>query len=89
MATYYSDIVNKRSCVYRLYDAAGDLLYIGISTNPLGRISQHRSKRPWGKEIVRDEVEWFDGREAAKDAERWAIHFENPRHNLMRPEVEI
>ena len=49
--TYYSDICNKKSCVYWLYDADGELLYVGLTTNPLGRVSQHRCKQPWGKEI--------------------------------------
>jgi predicted GIY-YIG superfamily endonuclease len=85
--TYYSDICNKKSCVYWLYDADGELLYVGLTTNPLGRISQHRSRQPWGKEIDDYEVEWFPNRETAKSAERAAIHYDNPLHNVVRPAV--
>jgi predicted GIY-YIG superfamily endonuclease len=86
--TYYSDYCNKRSCVYRLYADSGELLYIGMSLNPEGRVAQHRSKQPWGKEIDHYTCRWFPNREAAKAAERSAIHHEDPLYNLSRPRME-
>lgn len=82
--TYYSDYCDKPSCVYRLYDTDGDLLYVGMTVNPLGRIPAHRRKL-WGSEIDHQTLEWFPNREAAKAAERSAIHHEQPAHNLVRP----
>lgn len=86
--TYYSDYCHKPSCVYWLYAADGSLLYVGLSRNPLGRVSQHRSKRAWGALIDHYEVEWYPNREAAKAAERLAIHYDNPIHNLVRPAMD-
>lgn len=42
------------AAVYRLYDAANRLLYIGSSHNPGVRQQEHR-KKPWGSEIARRE----------------------------------
>lgn len=84
---YYSDMVNRRTCVYRFYDINDDLMYVGISLNLEGRLSKHR-RREWWPEVDRMEVEWFDGREAAKAAERSAIYHENPTYNITRPQME-
>lgn len=84
MATYYSDMVNRRTCVYRAYDAAERLLYVGISMNLDGRLAKHRSAA-WWPAVAEVTVQWFDGREAAKAAEREAISRENPLHNVARP----
>lgn len=85
--TYYSDMVHRATCVYRLYDAADRLLYVGLSMSPHGRFEKHKRK-PWWRDVERTEIEWFAGREAAKAAERSAIHHENPLHNITRPRME-
>ena len=84
MATYYSDMVNRRTCVYRTYDHDGTLLYVGISMNPDGRLYQHR-KSAWWPLVDEVTIQWFDGREAAKAAERRAIDDEEPLYNVARP----
>lgn len=84
MARYYSDMVNRKTCVYRFYDEDEQLLYVGISMNLEGRLTKHHS-RGWWPEVVRCDVEWFEGREEAKAAERAAIAREHPIHNIMRP----
>lgn len=87
MATYYSDYYKKPSYLYRLYSADGDLLYVGMTLNPLGRIPTHKRKA-WGKSIASCTTERFPDRESAKAAERSAIHHEKPRYNLTRPRLE-
>lgn len=84
MATYYSDMYKRRTCVYRLYSELGDLLYVGISVNPQARLAQHR-RRDWGRGVADVTVKWYDDRESAKAAERAAIRDENPLHNIVRP----
>lgn len=85
MARYYSDMVNRPTCVYRIYDGPeGDLLYVGLSMNIDGRIAKHRSSG-WWPEHADIAVQWFDGREAAKSAERRAIVEEGPIYNIARP----
>lgn len=84
---YYSDYYQKPSCVYRLYDAEGNLLYVGMALDLTPRIMAHKRKA-WGHLIASHTVEWHENREAAKAAERLAIHRENPAHNLVRPNLE-
>lgn len=86
MTHYWSDMYDKPTCVYRLYDIEGRLLYVGLTKNPPGRLPAHRRKA-WGPEIASHVLEWFDCRDAAKDAERHAIYHENPVHNVTRPKV--
>lgn len=42
----------RRAAVYRLYDAAGTLLYIGSAYDPEQRVERHR-KKPWWPQAVR------------------------------------
>lgn len=88
MAThYYSDMVDRKTCVYRAF--IGDrLAYVGLTLNPKGRFSAH-SRKPWWREVTRVDLEWFDGREAAKEAERAAIRDESPLYNIYRPKVAV
>jgi prevent-host-death family protein len=70
-----------RTALYRLYDEAGVLLYIGISHQPEVRFEQHAKFKEWWPQVVRREVEWFDDRPTAAAAEATAIRGEDPAHN--------
>jgi predicted GIY-YIG superfamily endonuclease len=87
MPRYWSDMCDLQTCVYRFYDVDNHLLYVGISMNFEGRLAKHR-RRPWWPSVARQTFEWYPNRTSAKDAERWAIHHENPLHNLTRPRME-
>lgn len=69
--------------VYRLYDAAGALLYVGMSESVFYRLEQHVKKRPWWSEVDHAEIEWFATREQIVDAELCAIRTESPRYNIQ------
>lgn len=84
MARYYSDMVHRRTCLYRAYDAAGQLLYVGISMSLDGRLTKHR-RTEWWPLVAEITVQWFEGREPAKAAERAAIIAEAPLYNRARP----
>jgi predicted GIY-YIG superfamily endonuclease/antitoxin (DNA-binding transcriptional repressor) of toxin-antitoxin stability system len=70
-----------RTALYRLYDAAGTLLYIGISHQPDVRFEQHAKLKDWWPRVARREVEWFDDRPSAAAAEAAAIRREDPERN--------
>lgn len=74
--------MTERTALYRHFDKEGTLLYVGISLSALNRLAQHAVHSGWYKEITRVEMEWFDTRETAMEAERNAIYNENPKHNL-------
>lgn len=67
--------------VYRLYDEAGMLLYVGATGHWPRRMNQHRSMALWGKQIARGEVETFRTREQAAQHEARLIRELHPAHN--------
>lgn len=75
--------------VYRQYDKAGRLLYVGQSQDPLSRFYGHRSASHWAFSVARIEVEWFADRKAALVAEAAAIRAEDPLHNPHRSRVGL
>lgn len=72
-----------RTCLYRHYNENGDLLYVGVSLNLAARLNQHATTSQWFHQIFRVEVEWFDTREAALNAERAVIVLERPLFNKI------
>lgn len=71
--------------LYRHFDKANQLLYIGISLSAVQRLSQHRDASHWFKQIRSVTIESFPSREAALEAERECIFREKPIHNVVRP----
>lgn len=69
--------------LYRLFDARGILLYVGITRSPY-RLEAHRRK-PWGRGIAYVEWEWFFHRRRALNAEAAAIVAERPLMNVALP----
>lgn len=72
----------RRAAVYRLYDAAGTLLYIGSAYDPDERCKAHRS-RPWWTQVARRTEEWHPHRGKAYVEELKAIAVEGAKHNRM------
>jgi hypothetical protein len=74
----------RPAAVYRLYDAAGALLYVGKSIDPDQRtIMGHRGSSPWWTQVARQKVTWFRSEDDALSAEARAIATENPAHNVQ------
>jgi hypothetical protein len=71
-----------RGSVYRLFDAHGRLLYVGM-TSRAGRWFEHLS-RDWWPDVAHATVEHFPTREDAAVAETNAIRNESPLHNGLR-----
>jgi hypothetical protein len=75
----------KGQQLYRLYDADGELLYIGISYSAIARFAKHKQTQPWIDDVCRIEIE-------SHEVDRWeieameiaAIQAERPRHNVIR-----
>jgi hypothetical protein len=70
-----------RTAVYRHYDAAGVLLYVGIAADPSLRSEQHAAKSPWFRFVAHTQSEWHASRGKAMAAEREAIAAESPVFN--------
>ena len=75
---------NDGTQMYRLYNADGTLLYVGISWSALSRITQHKTDKPWWTTVTRVDITTIPGdRAAAEAAERHAIHTQQPLHNVV------
>lgn len=68
--------------VYRMFDEAGYLLYVGISMRVMERLSAHRAGKSWWTEIARIDMHHYRNRWVARIVERNAIAKENPRYNI-------
>lgn len=69
--------------LYRLYDDAGQLLYVGISKSAIYRLEQHLSAKTWSAQIASTRIERHPDRPTALEAERTAILAEKPLHNIV------
>lgn len=67
--------------VYRAYDVADALLYVGVTTDPDTRMRNHKARAPWWEEMTIVDFERFSTVTAAFDAESDAIVSESPLYN--------
>jgi hypothetical protein len=78
----YETITDNPVSLCRHFDFEGRLLYVGISLSALTRLAQHRRESYWYDHIARVEIEHFETREEALEAEAEAIRHEKPLHNI-------
>lgn len=72
-----------RTALYRLFDAEGVLLYVGISHDPEKRWTEHAKFKDWWGLVAKKATEWFEERSHAARAEEAAIRAEKPRFNIL------
>lgn len=80
--------MSEHAAVYRLYDAAGVLLYVGVAARPESRWKQHALAKRWWPEVARRDVQWCADRQAALKAEAAAIREEGPLYNTVVPQAD-
>lgn len=73
--------VTDMHAVYRMYSAAGRLLYVGMTGNLSSRLASHVEKR-WFPLVNTIRLEWFLTRSDAEAAEARAIRDEHPQINI-------
>ena len=79
-----------RTALYRLYDKAGHLLYVGVTSNPDARWKQHSAKKEWWPLVDKRTIAWHDTRVDAERVELAAIAAEEPRYNTVgTPAVKV
>lgn len=77
------------TAVYRLYDAAGRLLYVGVAEDFDVRFRQHSYEKSWWPDVRHRDVIWLPTRLDALAEEAGAIDREQPVHNLRRGHSRI
>jgi predicted GIY-YIG superfamily endonuclease len=75
-------IAPQRTALYRFYDAAWVLLYVGITDDLPRRLREHARDKEWFSQVRHQAVSLYDGERQARKAETRAIHAEVPRHNI-------
>ena len=76
-----------RTSLYRHFNKAGDLLYVGVSLSALHRLGQHSDHSEWFRSIAKVTIEHFETRSEALNAEREAIGKERPLHNIHHKQL--
>ena len=71
----------RRCALYRHFDDAGVLLYVGISNDPITRGKDHARGSVWHRFATETEATWYHTREDAEHAEAEAIRSERPLFN--------
>lgn len=75
---------NVPHVVYRAFDAAGDLLYVGCTSNIKSRFAYHRHDKPeWLALSAKIDTEPYPDPVSAYAAEEQAILAERPRFNRV------
>ena len=72
--------------VYRYFDEAENLLYVGVTGDPYQRWTQHRRNQPWADEIDTVSLEQFAFADLAYAREREVIRAESPAYNVKSTE---
>lgn len=73
----------QRTSLYRFFDKADQLLYIGITNSVPRRFDQHDDDKPWYADVTRVVLEHHPDRQAALAAEKAAIQAEHPKYNIV------
>lgn len=74
--------------LYRMYDADGVLLYVGISKSAIRRMTEHADTQPWWSDVATQTIEHIEcDRRQALDIERDTIKRERPKYNVVHADV--
>lgn len=77
-----------KTTLYRYYDTADRLLYVGITKNQFDRQSAHSKGSAWFDAVSRATFEHYETRELALAAETRAIASELPKYNKAGPTLD-
>lgn len=72
----------KGSWLYRMVGHDGELLYVGITRNPVERWRCHARTRQWWSRVAEIRIQAHPSEGSALAAERLAIREERPLHNV-------
>lgn len=72
----------EETALYRHFDAAGRLLYVGISLSVVARTARHMMYAHWSRQVATISIERHPTRDKALAAEAAAIVAEHPLHNI-------
>ena len=78
----HEHLTDLATWVYVLSDFIGRVIYVGLSSEPERRFSEHKLSKSWWYEVKEIRQIWFPDRMSAMDEERNLIMSMQPVHNL-------
>lgn len=75
--------MSQPTSLYRFYDSAGVLLYVGITYDMYRRFGDHGTKKVWHPLAAKVTITHYPTRDEAAEAERKAIAAEGPLYNIQ------
>lgn len=79
-------MTREQHVLYRFFDDAGTLLYVGITNSPRSRLRDHRAYSPWWDRSTTITLTRFSNRIELEAAELDAIKTEHPKYNRAHVE---
>lgn len=76
-----TELMHVDTALYRFYDHAGALLYVGITHNVDQRWASHARNQPWWLDVARKTIEWHPNRSVAEKLESEALEREKPLYD--------
>lgn len=76
-----------KTALYRHFDKDGNLLYVGRSVSAMRRLAEHKHSAHWFEQVARIEIQWFEAKGLAAEAEITAIKAEKPRFNIAHADT--
>lgn len=77
------DLSSAPYWLYRCYDNADRLVYVGVTHDAHARLRSHSYRSWWAADVEYVELEEIQGKAAALAAEKAAVHTEYPRWNIQ------
>lgn len=78
--------MTRKAFVYKCFDSAGVLIYVGQSKSVMARLSQHQYLAEWFSAVQKIEAEAYESAKEAKEAEALLIRGHRPKFNVaMNP----
>lgn len=74
--------------LYRMFDANGKLLYVGMTQRGLARFDSHKQDKYWWREVATITIEHYDDHKTLAAAETTAIKNEQPAHNTVHSTID-
>lgn len=88
MARLDSGAFTGRYILYRFFDDACNLVYVGQTCNLNPRIDSHRHSKDWWHEVADCRVEFLPDQASLDEAEWTAVITEHPRRNRLQYKIK-
>jgi excinuclease UvrABC nuclease subunit len=80
---------HDQTALYQFYNSENALIYVGVTYQLKKRLYQHARDKSWWPEVARQEVDWYDRRSDALEAEARLIELHDPPYIGSRSRSDL